>query len=89
MDRIDSLPKDVREVIHDHGLTVVDALLTAGITKGNVMRHLITVIKQGSSAWGNGTRGRDQLDEFERTAHEQLQRRISMTKRGGTNEPIG
>ena len=79
MNRIDAMPKDVREVIHDHGLTVVDALLTAGITKARVMRHLIDVIRQGSSAWGNGTRGSDQLakqiEEFERTAHGQLQRR--------------
>lgn len=66
MDRIDALPKEVREVIHEHGLTVVDALLAAGVTKARTMRHLISTIRQGSSAWGNGTRGSDKLDELER-----------------------
>ena len=66
MDRIDAMPKDVREIVHEHGLTVVDALLAAGVTKGRVMRHLISVIRQGSSAWGNGTRGNDQFNELAR-----------------------
>ena len=41
MKRIDALPKDVREIVHEYGWGPVDALLSAGVKNAKVMRHII------------------------------------------------
>lgn len=61
MDRIDSMPKDMRELVHEHGLTVVDAFLACGVTKARHMRHLIKTIKQGG--YEIGRRGKNYMPE--------------------------
>lgn len=55
MNRVDSMPADVRGVVHDFGLTVVDAFLQCGVTKAKHMRHLINTVRQGSVEIGNRT----------------------------------
>lgn len=57
MDRVDSLPKELRALVHEHGLTVVDAFLQCGVTKPKHIQHLIKVVRAGSAVYGNGTRG--------------------------------
>lgn len=48
MERIDAMAPEVRTVVHEHGLTIVDAFLTCGVTKARHMRHLIATIRGGS-----------------------------------------
>ncbi len=56
MSRIDALPKDIRELIHEHGLSVVQAFLDHGLTKAKAIRHIITQVRTGSieASPGNG-----------------------------------
>lgn len=53
MDRVDSMSPDVRAIVHEHGLTIVDAFLQCGVTKAKHMRHLINTIRAGSYEIGN------------------------------------
>lgn len=57
MSYIDSLPKDVRELVHEHGFTVVKAFLDQKITKASAIRHLIDTVRTGSIDPGTGTGG--------------------------------
>lgn len=56
MRRIDDLPPDVRMLVHEEGLTIVDAFLQAGVTKANQMRNIIARVREGGSLYGNRTR---------------------------------
>jgi hypothetical protein len=62
MRQIDSLSPDVRQLVHEHGWTVVNAFLKLGVTKAKHIRHLIQTVKNGSDAYGNGTRGVKRLE---------------------------
>jgi hypothetical protein len=54
MDRIDSLPPEVREIVHEYGSTVVNALIECGVSKPRHMRHIIvTVISETSPLAGS------------------------------------
>lgn len=44
MDRIDALPPEVRQVVHEYGVTVVNALMQCGVSKPKHMRHIISVV---------------------------------------------
>lgn len=57
MSKIDSLSPDLRMLVHEEGWTVVDAFLRLGVTKAKHIRHLIQTVRNGSDAYGNGTRG--------------------------------
>lgn len=49
MNRIDALPADIRELIHEEGYTVVDAFLSLGVKKASQIRHLILAVRRGST----------------------------------------
>lgn len=55
MNRVDSLPPDIRALVHEHGLTIIDSFLAVGVTKAKHIRHLINVVRQGSVEIGNRT----------------------------------
>jgi len=57
MARIDALPKDIRELIHEFGLTVVQAFLDQKVTKAYAIRHLIEQVQRGSNEPGTGVGG--------------------------------
>jgi hypothetical protein len=57
MNEIDSLHPDVRAIVHEEGWTVVKAFLDAGVRNARQIRHLIRTVREGSEAYGNGTRG--------------------------------
>lgn len=57
MDRIDAMPKEIRELIHEYGLTMVQAFIDQKITKPNVIRHLIQQVQRGSLDVGSGDGG--------------------------------
>lgn len=44
MDKVDALPPDVRELVHEYGLYVVMALIESGVTKARNMRHVVEAI---------------------------------------------
>jgi hypothetical protein len=48
MDRIDRMPPELRALVHEYGLTVVDAFTSCGVTKPKQIRHLIEVVRGGS-----------------------------------------
>lgn len=48
MDRMDALPKEIRELIHEYGYTVIDAFLNQKITKASAIKHLINAVNRGS-----------------------------------------
>lgn len=54
MERIDALPKGIRELIHEHGLTIVQAFLDHKITNPNAIQHLIDRVRNGSIDPGTG-----------------------------------
>lgn len=45
---VDSLPADIRALVHDFGWGVVSAYLQAGVTKAKRIRHLIETTLDGS-----------------------------------------
>ncbi len=54
MRQVDQLPKDVRELVHDYGLNVVNAFLDCGVTKPNRIKHLVeTVLDEFSPTRGS------------------------------------
>jgi len=57
MREIDALSPDIREIVHEEGWTIVKAFLDLGIKKAPQIKHLISTVRDGSSAYGNGTRG--------------------------------
>ena len=44
MNRIDSLPPEIRACIHDYGLAVVNSLMQIGVTKPNHIRNVVETI---------------------------------------------
>ena len=40
LDRMDALPRDLREVAHEIGLPIVEAFMQAGVAKASSMRHI-------------------------------------------------
>lgn len=41
MARVDQLPADIRELVHEYGLSVVDACMGVGVTKARHIRHIV------------------------------------------------
>lgn len=60
MARIDALPADVRAVVHDEGMTIVNAFLACGVRKAKHMRHLIDTVRAGGR-FSNGGENRMQV----------------------------
>ena len=44
MARVDSYPPEIRELIHDYGLSVVQAFLDCGVREQRHIRHLVEVV---------------------------------------------
>lgn len=56
MASVDALPPEIRALIHQYGLMVVDAFLRIGITKPNHIRHLVeTVLDEFSPTRGSSS----------------------------------
>lgn len=53
MARVDAMDPELREVVHDFGLTVVDAFLQQNIKSSRIIRHLIWQVLRGSREVGN------------------------------------
>jgi hypothetical protein len=54
MDKIDAMPEDIRELVHEYGSTVVNAFMQNGVTKANRIRHLVeTVLDEFSPTRGS------------------------------------
>lgn len=53
MDRIDAMPPEIRALIHEHGLTMIQAFLDVGVAKANQIAHLIDRVKHGSTEVGD------------------------------------
>ena len=53
MDRVDAMSVEMRECVHEFGLTIVDACRDLGITQPRQIRHLVNVIRKGSSEVGD------------------------------------
>jgi hypothetical protein len=54
MDRIDAMPPDIRALIHEEGLTVVQAFIDQGVRKAAGIRHLIEQVRKGSNDAATG-----------------------------------
>lgn len=48
MARIDAMPPDIRACVHDFGLTIVQAMLEAGVKKAKHIRHIVRTVRDGS-----------------------------------------
>lgn len=44
MARIDAMPPEMRELVHNYGLTVVDTCVALGVRKPRQIRHLVEAI---------------------------------------------
>lgn len=44
MATIDSLPPDIRELVHEYGFHVVDQFQRSGVTKAKNIRHLVECV---------------------------------------------
>lgn len=44
MDAVDSLPPEMRALVHEYGLSVVTALMDCGVKKPKRMRHVVETI---------------------------------------------
>lgn len=56
MDIVDSMSPELRELIHEYGLTVVTAFLQCGVTKPKRIRHLVeTVLNEFSPTRGSSS----------------------------------
>lgn len=53
MARVDDLSPDLRALVHEYGLTVVDSFMACGVSKAKHIRHLINTVHQGSVEIGN------------------------------------
>ncbi len=63
MAKIDAMPKDIRELVHEHGLTMVQAFMDCGVTKHKHIKHLITTVQRGSYEIGDRADNPSQLKE--------------------------
>jgi hypothetical protein len=52
MARIDALSPEIRQLVHEEGLTVVGAFLDLGVTAPRHIRHLISTVRCGSNNGG-------------------------------------
>lgn len=53
MARIDAMPEDVRALVHDYGLTIVQACLDLGLRKPAHIKHIVeTVLNEMSPTRG-------------------------------------
>jgi hypothetical protein len=62
MKQIDGLTPELRQLVHEEGWTVVNAFMLLGVKKAKHIRHLIQTVRNGSDAYGNGTRGVKRLE---------------------------
>lgn len=46
MNRIDEMPKEMRECVHEFGLTIVDAMLACGVKEARHIRHLVNTVRE-------------------------------------------
>lgn len=54
MGRIDSMPGPLRDLVHAYGLTVIDTLTNAGVTKPGQIRHVVeTILNEFSPTRGS------------------------------------
>ncbi len=53
MNRVDAMAPDLRELMHEFGLSIVDAFLQHGVTRPKSIRHLINAVRNGSVEIGN------------------------------------
>lgn len=44
MNRVDSWPKELRDLVNEYGFTIVDMLYRLGVTKPNQIRHVVEAI---------------------------------------------
>jgi len=60
MMRVDAMPKPLRDLVHEYGLTIVDAFLAVGVSKPKHIRHVVEcVLDEFSPTRGGGsTQGR-------------------------------
>jgi hypothetical protein len=58
MNRVDALPADIRELIHEEGLSVVQAFLDQGVKSAAGIRHIIMRVRNGSIDPGTGQGGK-------------------------------
>jgi hypothetical protein len=52
MATIDAMPKELRALVHEHGLTVIQAFVDSGLTKPKAINHIIDTIHRGSTEIG-------------------------------------
>ncbi len=55
MAKVDAMPPPLRALVHDHGLTIIQAFLDHGITRPRTIRHIIQVVQRGSYEIGDRT----------------------------------
>lgn len=54
MEKIDALPKELRECVHDYGFAVVKVLAEMGVTKPKNVRHIVeTILNEFSPTRGS------------------------------------
>jgi hypothetical protein len=57
MEKVDNLPRVLRELVHDYGLNVVKAFMDCGVGKAERIRHLVeTVLDEFSPTRGSYSR---------------------------------
>lgn len=44
MERIDAMPRELRELVHAYGLRVVDTCMALGITKPKHIKHIVEAV---------------------------------------------
>jgi hypothetical protein len=52
-DLVDRLPKDLRELVHEYGLSIVVTFYNNGIRNPATIRHLVRTARQGAREPGN------------------------------------
>lgn len=68
MERVDSLPEDWRELVHEYGYCIVDALRSVGIAKSKHGRHIVETVLNELSP----TRGGFSNQGATKSRHDQL-----------------
>lgn len=54
MSRVDAFDPEVRKLVHEYGLTIVDAIYSLGVKKPNQIRHIVeTVLNEFSPTRGS------------------------------------
>jgi hypothetical protein len=60
MSRVDNFPPQIRALIYEHGLGIIDAFIHCGVTDPRRIAHLIDTVRKGSGEIGD----RSQSDEM-------------------------